>query len=270
VPRKPRIEIPGYYHIVNRGVERRNIFLERDDFDMFEELLCKFTQAFQINLHNFCLMDNHYHLLIEITQENLSKFMRQLNMNYAIYFNKKYKRTGHLWQGRYKSWYVTDEPYLYTLIRYIEQNPLKAGIVKDLQEYPFSSYGYFLKPQQMPKCLQESWIYKSFQDDVSSIVNFITAPVDMEELKEVMKASTLVVAPETKEHKTKERLRAIIGTFENKKERNEKIFKAYEEGYSQHMIAEVIGISQQAIAKIIKSCSCHLTPLKERENFFSL
>ena len=61
-------------------------------------------------------MSNHYHLLLEITSENLSKFMRQLNMNYSIYFNKKYKRVGHLWQGHFKSWYVADEAYLYTLI----------------------------------------------------------------------------------------------------------------------------------------------------------
>ncbi len=76
-----------------------------------------------------------YHLLIEIKQENLSKFVRQLNMNYAIYFNKKYKRSGHLWQGRFKSWFVTDEAYLYTLMCYIEQNPIKANIVKDREGY---------------------------------------------------------------------------------------------------------------------------------------
>jgi len=65
--------------------------------------------------------------------------MRQLNMNYTIYFNKKYKRAGHLWQGRFKSWYVTDDAYLYTLMCYIEQNPLKAKMVKDIKEYPYSS-----------------------------------------------------------------------------------------------------------------------------------
>ena len=72
-------------------------------------------------------MSNHYHLLIEIEHENLSKFMKQINSIYAIFFNKK---SGHLWQGRFKSWFVTDEAYLYTLMLYIEQNPLKANMVK--------------------------------------------------------------------------------------------------------------------------------------------
>ena len=105
---------------MDKGVEQRVIF---------EELMCFHAKSYDIRLHNYCLMSNHYHLLIEIRQENLSKFMRQLNMNYAIYFNKKYKRSGHLWQGRFKSWYVTDEAYLYTLMLYIEQNPLSRRIL---------------------------------------------------------------------------------------------------------------------------------------------
>ena len=141
MPRKPRIEIPGYYHIVNRGVERRVVFKDNDDYAYFIELLCHHSKNYNITIHNYCLMSNHYHLLIEIAQDeipqvrgqNLSKFMRQLNSDYAVYFNKKYKRSGHLWQGRFKSWYVTDEAYLYTLILYIEQNPLKPKFKSEVQ-----------------------------------------------------------------------------------------------------------------------------------------
>jgi len=92
MPRKPRIEIAGYYHIINRGVDQRVIFKETKDYEQFEKLICFYAQSFDIVLHNYCLMNNHYHLPIEIKKENLSKFMRQLGMNYAIYFNKKYKR----------------------------------------------------------------------------------------------------------------------------------------------------------------------------------
>ena len=112
MPRRPRIELAGYYHIINRGVDKMNIFRHPDDYEYFEELMCFYMKSYGITLHNYCLMSNHYHLLIEITQENLSKFMRQLNMNYAIYYNKKYNSVGHLWQGRFKSWYVTDDAYL--------------------------------------------------------------------------------------------------------------------------------------------------------------
>ena len=86
MPRRPRIEIAGYYHIVNRGVEQRNVFLEADDYEYFEELLCFYLESYNVTLHNYCLMSNHYHLLIEVHEQNLSKFMKQLNANYAIYF----------------------------------------------------------------------------------------------------------------------------------------------------------------------------------------
>jgi REP element-mobilizing transposase RayT len=87
--RRPRIEISGYYHIVNRGVERRVVFYDKDDFEYFLSLLSDCCEKFNITLHNYCLMNNHYHLLIEVKEGNLSKFMRYLNSIYAIYFNKK-------------------------------------------------------------------------------------------------------------------------------------------------------------------------------------
>ena len=252
MPRKPRIEIPGYYHIINRGVEQRDVFLSNKDFKTFEELLCKLSKEFDIILHNFCLMNKHYHLLIENKKENLSKFMRQLGMSYSIYFNKKYKRIGHLWQGRYKSWLITDEAYLYTLMRYIEQNPLKAGIVNNLINYHFSSFRYFINIAQIPKCLENSWINKNFGKNIDDIVDFLTAPVDKEDLKEIAKASSLVIASDIQEPKTKEQLLEIVSKYKDKKERNEKIVQAYKEGFSQHMIAKEIGLSQQAVSKIIK------------------
>jgi REP element-mobilizing transposase RayT len=174
MPRRPRIELPGFYHVINRGVEQRNIFKEPADYEYFEELMCFYMKSYGITLHNYCLMSNHYHLLIEITQENLSKFMRQLNMNYAIYFNKKYNRVGHLWQGRFKSWYVTDEAYLYTLMCYIEQNPLNANMVKTLEAYPYSSYHYFLQ-DHIPQCLSRSWIAQKHANDKQAIREMLKA-----------------------------------------------------------------------------------------------
>ena len=109
--RRSRIELAGKYHIINRGVAQMQVFEESADYAYFEELMCFYAKSYGITIHNYCFMSNHYHILLEITQENLSKFMRQLNMNYSIYFNKKNRRTGHLWQGRFKSWYVTDEAY---------------------------------------------------------------------------------------------------------------------------------------------------------------
>ena len=253
MPRKPRIEINGYYHIINRGVEQRVVFEEPADYKYFEELMCFYAKSHSIVVHNYCLMKNHYHLLIEITRENLSGFMRQLNMNYAIYFNKKYRRTGHLWQGRFKSWYVTDEAYLYTLILYIEQNPLKANVVKDLQTYPYSSYAHFLE-DTLPECLQKSWFIQNFQGDKETIKDFLNSIIDTAQLSEMKKASSLVAAPDIDKKPSEEELGKVFEKVEDKKERNRLVVQCYKKGYSQHMMAKVLGISQQAVCGIIKRC----------------
>ncbi|MDD2451131.1 MAG: transposase [Sulfurovum sp.] len=252
MPRKPRIEIAGYYHIINRGVEQRTVFEAPADYEYFEELMCFYAKSYGITLHNYCLMSNHYHLLIEITQENLSKFMRQLNMNYAIYFNKKYKRTGHLWQGRFKSWYVTDEAYLCTLMCYIEQNPLKANKVKDMKAYPYSSYRYFLNDKEIPECLQQSWIVQYYKEDAEAIEAFLTNPVDTAQLQELKTASSLVEAPNSDTKPKVEDLHNMFEKITEIKKRNETIAKAYRQGYSQHMIAKALGMSQSTISAIIK------------------
>ena len=252
MPRKPRIEIAGYYHIINRGVEQRVVFLEAEDYAYFEELMCFYAKSYGIALHNYCLMSNHYHLLIEIQQENLSKFMRQLNMNYAIYFNKKYKRSGHLWQGRFKSWYVTDEAYLYTLMLYIEQNPLKAGIVKEVEAYPYSSSRYFLNGDEVPECLENSWIAQHYQNDTEAIRAFLHSSIDTSQLQEMKKASSLVEASSIDKKSNVTRLQNLLAKANNTTERNQLILKAYDEGFSQHKIAEVLGLAQPTVNGIIR------------------
>ena len=111
MPRRLRIDDPGYYHIINRGVEKRKVFLEKEDKDKFLENLSNECIQHEAILHSYVLMDNHYHLLLETKKDNLSSLMRQINSKYAIYFNKKYNRVGHLWQDRYKSWIIFDDSY---------------------------------------------------------------------------------------------------------------------------------------------------------------
>jgi len=249
--RRPRIEIAGIYHVVNRGVEQRVIFKEHADYEYFKELMCFYMKSYGITLHNYCLMSNHYHLLIEITSENLSKFMRQLNMNYAIYFNKKYKRVEHLWQGRFTSWYVTDEAYLYTLMCYIEQNPLKANMVKTLEAYPYSSYHHFLQ-DHIPECLSNSWIAQHHGNNKQAIVEILNASIDTEQLKELKKAASLIEAPNIDKKPDIQKLEHLFKDINDIKKRNKQILKAIKQGYSQHMIAKVLGISQQAVYGVVK------------------
>ncbi len=105
MPRRLRIESIGYHHVYNRGVAKNNVFEDDTDKAKFIEIMAMVSREFKFNIHGFCLMDNHYHLLIETKRENLSLGMQQLNALYASYFNKRHDRVGHLWQDRFKSWY---------------------------------------------------------------------------------------------------------------------------------------------------------------------
>ncbi|MBN2768429.1 MAG: transposase [Campylobacterales bacterium] len=249
--RLPRIEIPGYYHIINRGVEQREVFKEKEDYEYFIERLSYFAKQFDITIHNYCLMNNHYHLLIETRRGNLSKFMRQINGIYAVYFNKKYKRSGHLWQGRFKSWYITNEVYLCALTLYIEQNPLKAKIVKDIADYPYSSCHYFLE-ENTPEFLKDSWIATNYKDDKDAIKAFLNSIVDTSQLQELKTASSLIEAPNIDKKPNEENLRKILLKAKDIKERNKLIVECYAQGYSQHMMAKILKLNQATVHRVIE------------------
>ena len=178
--------------------------------------------------------------------------MRDLNSLYAIYFNKKYKRNGHLWQGRFKSWYVANEAYLYILMRYIEQNPLKAKMVDKIEYYPYSSSYYFFKDKNIPKYLQDSWIVKTYKNNVKDIEDFFSLEIDSDDLKELKKASSLIDAPDIEKKTDEEKLKKLFEGVAHKQTRNKYIVEAYKQGYSQYVIANIIGISQPAVNKIIR------------------
>ena len=138
MPRKPRIEKNGFYHIINRGVARNIIFKDEEDNLKFLEILQNASEDYDFVIYSFCLMSNHYHLLMKIKNKNISQIMQKVNSRYSIYFNNKYKRVGPLWQGRFKSWFIYDEQYLKALIKYIEFNPIKAKITYKIGIYKWA------------------------------------------------------------------------------------------------------------------------------------
>lgn len=134
----------GYYHIMLRGNERSNIFRDEEDKLRFIEKLYDKNQENRFSLHAFCLMDNHVHLMLSEGVEDVAKIMKRIIVSYVYYFNKKYKRVGHLFQDRFKSEIVEDDNYVLALARYIHQNPVKAGMIKSAGEYKWSSYTCYL------------------------------------------------------------------------------------------------------------------------------
>lgn len=132
-----------FYHITSRGNERKNIFRKESDYLKFLGYMKKAKERYRFYVYAYVLMTNHYHLLIETTEANLSKIMQNINTAYTTYYNVKYQRSGHLFQGRYKSIVVEKEQYYLELSRYIHLNPVRARMVEKPQEYRWSSYrGY--------------------------------------------------------------------------------------------------------------------------------
>ena len=251
MPRLPRLDVIGHYHIVNRGVDKRVVYKDEEDFHHFLKLLCSASLIYEVTVHSYVLMSNHYHLLIETSQENLSKYMKHINAYYAMYFNKKYKRSGHLWQGRFKSWFVTDEAYLYALVAYIEYNPIKAKMIKKLGEYKYSSYRAFGEKEEAIACMKESFVFKMYED-VKERLSFIEYAHDERILDEIKKASNLVVSSIKEKKIDIKKIEKKLQKANNIEERNSIIYQASKVGLSQDKLAIIVGVSQTQINRIIK------------------
>lgn len=140
-----RIEFEGaVYHVTARGNERKKIFFTKTDYEKFLSNLTEAKKKYNILLHSYVLMSNHYHLLIETPDANISRVMHYINSAYTVYINVKRKRSGHLFQGRYKSFVVDANSYMYELSRYIHLNPVRAKIVEKPVEYSYSSYPAYI------------------------------------------------------------------------------------------------------------------------------
>ena len=252
--RRPRLDLDGFHHIVNRGVAKSNIYECDEDKEMFLKILCKSCHTYRVNVHDYCLMDNHYHLLIETTSQNLSLFMRQINANYAIYFNKKYKRVGHLWQGRYKSWYIVNEAYLYTLFRYIEHNPLKAKISTTVGEYPFTLVGTMLhKALDVIPCAKHSKLKKEYHH--KGIQELLEKPLNTKEQKELESEQKKKIVQEEHEFKQmKEKtLESHFKHTDDLPSRNSAIMEALKDGYTQGEVARHLDVSAALISHLFRS-----------------
>lgn len=140
-----RIQYPGaFYHVTSRGNERKDVFRSIADREKFLGYLESASARYGAVIHAYCLMSNHYHLLLETPAANLSEIMRHINGAYTTYFNVKRKRAGHLFQGRFKAILVEAQAYALELSRYLHLNPVRAGLVKLPQDYPWSSYAAYI------------------------------------------------------------------------------------------------------------------------------
>lgn len=132
------------YHIMLRGNEKKQIFLDEDDKKRFLDTVQGMKVNDEYEVFAFCIMDNHVHLLIKEGKDSLQRSMKRIGVSYSYYFNKKYNRVGHLFQDRYRSERIDGDAYFITVVRYIHNNPVKAGMVKNIEDYPWSSFRLYL------------------------------------------------------------------------------------------------------------------------------
>ena len=158
-----RLEFPGaIYHLTSRGDRREPIYEDDNDRLQWLDVLSRACERYNWRVYAYCLMDNHYHVLLETADGNLSKGMRHLNGVYTQYFNRQHNRVGHVFQGRYKAILVEKESYLLELSRYVVLNPIRARMIKDMNQWKWSSYQATSGIAQVPDWLETDWLLSQF------------------------------------------------------------------------------------------------------------
>lgn len=170
MPRPRRIQLEEkWYHVFNRGASRQKIFLTKADYQMFIDCAVEIFAAHSIEIHCYCLMGNHYHLLVYTNEPALSDALRDLSSIYTRKFNKAHGRDGPLFRSRFKSKLVEDDYYQLYLTKYIHRNPLEAKMLKNLEEYEWSSFKYYLNPAEKPEWLNVDIILSHFNSKMSTL-----------------------------------------------------------------------------------------------------
>ena len=172
---------------MNRGNAGETLFKSKKDRERFVKCLETAVERFSLKIHTYCLMGNHYHLLVETVEPNLSRAMQWLHVSYAAYFNRKRNRRGHLFQGRFKSILVDADEYLKELSRYIHLNPVRANLVGSASEYVWSSYSAFIGKTPAPKWLEKEWLLSQFGSRTKSAAAYykdFVEGVKVEELED--------------------------------------------------------------------------------------
>lgn len=233
----------GIYHIILRGINQQQIFEDEEDSRRFLETLSKYKEQCGYEIYAYCLMGNHVHILLKEGKENLTLVLKRIAGSYVYWYNWKYHRSGHLFQDRFKSEPVEDDAYFLTVIRYIHQNPVKAGICKNVDGYKFSSYNEYINNSTLVDidfCHgiidKEQFIEfnNEFNDDVClDISNNDFRLNDDEALKIILKTCRC----------------KSVSDFQkfDKIKRNYYIGKFYQKGLSIRQISRLTGLSRKVV-----------------------
>ena len=270
-----RLELAGaLYHVTSRGDGREDIYLTDDDRVAWLVTLAQVCERFNWVCHAYCQMTNHYHLVVETPDANLSKGMRQLNGVYTQLFNRRHQRVGHVFQGRFKAILVEKDHYLLELARYVVLNPLRARMVRQLDNWPWSSYLATCGKAPKPDWLQCDSILSQFANQrsraIAKYVEFVHEgkglPSVWDQLRGqvylgsetfVEKMQAIVDKQPTLTEVPRAQRRALVralADFERKHERNEAIALAYLSGqHTMAAIAQHFGVHYTTVSRLVKA-----------------
>lgn len=271
-----RVEFDGaIYHLTSRGNAREDIFDDDGDRKVFLEVLGKVVNRFNWLCHAYCLMDNHYHLVIETPQANLSQGMRQLNGVYTQVYNRRHRTVGHLFQGRYKAILIQKESHLLEVCRYVVLNPVRAKAAQRVEQWKWSSYGGMAGLGKSPPWLAVDWVLSQFGKrrypaarhyrrfvregiDRPSIWEGVQAQVLLGEEKFVEKLKSYVKGcqeiaeiPRTQRYLSRPKLKTLFEGKLTKAKRDALIVRAvHRHGYSQREVADFLDLHYATVSRL--------------------
>ena len=270
--RKNRTDIEdknAIYHIIGKGVEGINIFTDNVDRNKFLQLLQKMVNFHKVHLFSYALMDTHFHLLLKTEEANLSQAMQFLNSSYVHWFNIRHIRKGHLFQDRYKSHLILNSLYLYSVASYISLNPVETGLVDSPEEYPWSSFQYFLSTQNQNKSVP-SWLnirelLKLCQTSPEDFINFVKENIQKDDPEKILQNVTKITSNQIQNksprnienilRKTKEQ----IGNIETSKRlKHLLVYLLLKEGYRVKDVANSLHMTSSSVLKICKKVNRNL------------
>lgn len=272
-----RIEFPGaLYHVTSRGNRREDIFADDEDRERFLGILAHTVRRHNWLCHAYCLMDNHYHLVIETLDGNLSKGMRQVGAVYTQAYNRRHGKSGHLFQGRYKAVLVERDSHLLEVIRYVLLNPVRAGAAKAPEAWPWSSYRGTCGMTEAHACLSVDWVLGQFwqkrEGAIRRFRNFVRGgmeagnPFDkvkgqialggeafLEHLAPLLEGkSGIDEIPRQQRLAGRPALAELFPGGQSRQERNAGIVEAVERwGYSQKEVADRLGMHYSSVSRIV-------------------
>ncbi|WP_458411735.1 transposase [Schinkia sp. CFF1] len=252
MPRKPRVKSKsGIYHIMLRGINKQLIFEEVEDKRKFLDVLKRFKDTCDFQVYSYCLMDNHVHLLVKEVEESISQSIKRISSSYVYWYNQKYERCGHLFQDRFRSENVENRAYFLTVLRYIHQNPIKAGLTKSAFDYRWSSCHEYLNNAEI---IDSDLVFNLFSPEKSKAIQLFREFMQEENDDQCMDEREIV-------KKTDSEVRELLYNFGvqnttmlqrmEKKERDNVLATLKRmEGISVRQISRITGVSKSVINRI--------------------